>query len=63
LREAYRKGGFALHERWRSRFDPADVDMGGAYRWIRAHYDDYDGSTTEDLNATNDLLKQSAETE
>jgi len=63
LREAYRKGGVALHERWRHRFDPCDVDMGAAYRWIREHHEDYDGSTTEDLNAINDLLKQSAQTE
>jgi hypothetical protein len=63
LREAYRKGGIALHTRWLQRFDPADIDTRAAYRWIRDHHDDYDGSTTEELTAINDLLKQSAETE
>jgi hypothetical protein len=63
LREAYRKGGLALHERWRHRFDPADVDTASAYRWIRDHHEDYEGSTTEELNSVNDLLKQSAQTE
>jgi hypothetical protein len=63
LREAYRKGGIALHERWRSRFDPTDVDTPSTYRWIFDHADDYEGLTEDEINAINDLLKQSAETE
>jgi hypothetical protein len=58
LREAFRIGGLALYYKWRGRFDPADVDVDGAIRWILSHLDSYEGEV--DVST---LLKQSTETE
>ena len=58
LREAFRRGGVPLYNKWRNRFDPADVDVDGAVRWILDHLDSYEGPV--DVHT---LLKQSTGTE
>ncbi len=62
LREAFRRGGIPLYNKWRNRFDPADVDMAGAVRWILAHLDSYEGHDDGDVDVQT-LLKQSTKTE
>ncbi len=60
LREAFRRGGIALYDKWLPKFDPADVDKAGAIRWILDHLDSYEGEGDVDVHT---LLKQSTGTE